>query len=108
MSPKLQEFYNAYLEWMQFGAPVMGVNNPFGFTRDCGLCSNYIMGFLGSCWAIAIEELEELKQQFRDAGLDDEYPFNSDSLHYYNEICLNASWLNEKRIAWVEQHANRT
>lgn len=42
---------------------------------------------------------EEMQQQFRDAGLDKEYPFNVNGTHYFNE---KDAYSNEARVQWVK------
>lgn len=93
-SKELTEFYQAYLAWVQDGAP-------FGakFVRDSGLCLN-----LFRMYGRDIELYKEMKRQFQCANLDDSYPFD-DKGEYYFACMNNCCHLNIKRIQWVTDHA---
>lgn len=92
MSEQLKEFYKAYAAWLDAGAPQC-----FPFKRHDGLCHNL------SNWSDYDEELsEELLDQFDDAGLDWEYPFDD---HWTKYSADDYKHLNPARVSWVRKHA---
>lgn len=92
MSDNLKAFYQAYSEWLDEGAP-----DGYMFDRLSGLCYNLW------CWSDYTDGLcSEMKQQFRKAGLDTEYPFDETREAYLE--CDNMH-LNPRRVAWVKEHA---
>lgn len=91
----LQQFYNAYAAWLDAGAP-----DGQPFVRHTGLCIN-LHKFGGNR-----DVLKEMSSQFKEAGLDEDYPFNDNSESYYRETYLDEIYLNPKRIDWVRYHAN--
>ena len=97
-SEGLTKFYNAYLAWLEAGAETDQ------FTRRDGLCINIIDYF--DCEKPP--ELDEIHNQFREAGLCAILPFNKESngdVSYYGEIYDASAHLNQKRIDWVKEHA---
>jgi hypothetical protein len=109
LSELLTKFYRAYCAWVDDGAPEIRV-----FRRDKGLCGNVM------CWADAIGKnglctrllRDELRMQFKHAGMDMEYPFNpavtpQGPYHYYHSIeqPMAICHQNPKRIAWAREHA---
>jgi hypothetical protein len=108
-STLLTQFYRAYTAWIDDGAPKRVL-----FRRDAGLCRNVMV------WAEAIGQeglqvrllRDELRTQLKQAGMDMDYPFSPADAqhgphHYYYSIETNAEicHLNERRIAWVREHA---
>lgn len=97
MSEALKEFYAAYAEWLDAGAPEY---NPF--VRKTGLCWNiFNMPFT---YDELKEACSEMKRQFKAAGLDVSYPFDT-PMGY--SMC-NEMHLNEARISWVKTHLEDT
>ena len=93
MSKTLKEFYCAYVEWLDAGAPSF---RPF--SRSSGLCTN-LFSFTKSDDAAS-----EMKSQFIDAGLDPNYPFGGEYLYNLHQQGRNQH-LNPARIEWVKAHA---
>ncbi|ATE85745.1 hypothetical protein Sf12_gp19 [Shigella phage Sf12] len=93
MTEKLKAFYKAYSAWLDAGATK---NRPFDRSR--GLC--YSLEQFSDYDDYAL--LKEMQQQFTDAGLNWEHPFDR---------CLSAykvdanKHLNPARVAWVRKHA---
>jgi len=96
-SEALTKFYQAYLAWVEAGAPV---ENEHSLYRGVGLCSN-LWTFFGYADA---SEAYELDSQFRDAELSVFYPFNEGSVHYRQEKAAETCHLNPARIEWVRRH----
>lgn len=90
-SKELTAFYDAYLNWLERGAP-----NYDPFKRSLGLCNNLRrwMGIVGSA------ARHEMTTQFKAAGLDESYPF--DPTEPYG---LDFKHDNPARIEWVRAHA---
>ena len=96
---QLDKFYQEFQAWID-----SGFSNSTIFTPIYGLCGNALR------WARAhnlahIEFLNSLKEQFLDAGLDYEYPFNEDYADYDHESWSDSLYTNEKRLKWVKDHA---
>ncbi len=107
-SQLLQDFYNAYHNWLENGADIEDVT----FSRGTGLCSN-LTSYLSDWLDFEIQEdfttfkkvRLELIQQFHDADLDPQFPFNGgESVCYDFEAQKDLSYLNPKRIQWVKEH----
>lgn len=98
-SEALTRFYQAYLAWVEEGAPVENYHN---FMRGYGLCVN-INRYMDS-YGITQDLQEEMMQQFKAAGLSVSYPFSQ--CHTYNlEKGLGTCYRNNNRMAWVRVHA---
>lgn len=120
-SKQLTEFYNAYNDWLEAGAPervrvvkfLPWITKAATFTRYNGLCINL------SRWAKSIIKADnitttalvrEQEALFHDAGLSRYYPF--DALDYANlsntsyNLRSRIGTVHEcpKRIAWVKAH----
>ena len=101
MSPQLQQFYKEIQQWISSGCPT----HP-RFVKHHGLCLNLWW------WSSKSDTLDmELTQQFQQAGLNPILPFNrcfdNASLpSYEEEVVQETIFQNEKRLAWVTQHAN--
>lgn len=92
MSEQLKAFYKAYAAWLDAGAPQC-----FPFKRHEGLCYNLRK------WSDCNEELSgELLDQFVDADLDWEYPFDGNWDNYSGD---DYKHLNPARVSWVRKHA---
>lgn len=96
MSKLLKEFYVAYWNWLNCGAP-----DEEPFQRHIGLCTNL------EWWCTnnnhPNEDLvPELIKQFRSAGLSMGYPFGV--LEYKKDMKNETQHLNPLRIKWVEEH----
>ncbi|QFR55684.1 hypothetical protein JC221_038 [Yersinia phage JC221] len=102
MSEDLKQFYRDYAEWLENDAPEHPV-----FCRCYALCSNLIE------WRTEKEKedkplLDEMWNQFAEAGLSETMPFNNKEigdLSYIYESCSESFHLNEKRRQWVFEHA---
>lgn len=103
MSDELKAFYRAYLAWLEAGAP-----EGMPFLRGLGLCSS-VPDVVTRAYSYDVRQ--EMKRQFREAGLNSTLPFNShpgateDLPNYGDECNSGACHLNPKRIAWVREHA---
>lgn len=100
MSNELKEFYRAYKEWLDSGAP-----NYQPFERHVGLCSN-ITKFCEKKdldVSVYMDIYREMIRQFRQAGLSGGFPFGV--LEYHREHSNGTQHLNTARIKWVEEHA---
>ena len=102
-SALLRQFYKAYVEWLDLGAPDQII-----FRRYFGLCSNL------NNWATnnkiygqdAIDLSREMQSQFRVAGGSVDYPFNrGDADLYTREVDFELAHENEQRNKWVRDHA---
>lgn len=99
-SDTLTEFYRAYLAWINAGA-YMGHPK---FVRYAGLCCNLANYFGG--YSLGLRAADEMCEQFRQAGLDAELPFNlyPDSRPYSDESLKDLCHTNPYRIQWVKDH----
>lgn len=91
----LQQFYNDYAAWLDAGAPQ---RKPFG--RHMGLCINL--------WDWSEHNINldiELSNQFKDGGLDEDYPFGGET-QFDIDLENRAMHTNPLRIKWVKDHAN--
>ncbi|WBF77867.1 hypothetical protein W70_73 [Escherichia phage W70] len=92
MSEQLKAFYKAYAAWLDEGAPD---RDPFN--RRKGLCYSL------DHWPDYNFDLsEEMQQQFTDAGLCCEFPFDKGRYTYHKDTKKH---LNPARVAWVRKHA---
>jgi hypothetical protein len=96
----LLEFYKAYLDWVGRNAPEL---KPF--TKGTGLCHNFAE-FIRSNYTNSNFHIKDctitLKDQFREANLDVEYPFNEgDDESYAYDVDCGMAHLNPARIQWV-------
>lgn len=95
----LMDFYKAYLDWFNRNAPEL---KPF--TKGTGLCHNFAE-FIRSNYAGRNFHLKDfmiaLKDQFREANLDVEYPFNNGDDEFYSFDVDTGTHLNPSRIQWV-------
>lgn len=106
-SQLLTEFYNAYNDWLEAGAP-----DGVMFHREVGLCSNIAswgnstkFDHVGGDPAFStVATLRyEMTMQFDADGLSKHYPFGN--LSEYTDCRNNSTQhLDPKRIAWVKAH----
>ena len=100
MFNQLAEFYEAYSDWIDAGAPE---SEPF--SRRVGLCGSLCLYLTGKGCICPVRDmaLKLMKSQFIKAGLSRDYPFNNAENSYYVE-CINATiHTNKNRIAWVKK-----
>lgn len=99
-SDTLTEFYRAYLAWVEAGTP----KHPH-FARCWGLCCN-LADYYGGTTRASLSAADEMRMQFRQAGLDEELPFNPypGSRKYTEESLAYQCHLNPHRIQWVRDH----
>lgn len=96
-SKELTEFYRDYLAWYDSGCP------DGSYSRVDGLCM--AIEVFSKTHGIAIDKyghaIEEMQQQFWDAGLRRGFPFESIDEYFRSDDLTT----NPKRIAWVREHA---
>jgi hypothetical protein len=106
-SELLTQFYIDYLAWAEAGA----LDSEFEvFSARYGLCQSLTDWMLDK-WLDHSSRMSlpyELKDQFSGAGLDRDYPFNTDDLEYELEHNNRLMVKNKKRIAWVRAHIIQT
>ena len=113
-SKELTNFYRAYLNWLNAGAPIA---NEYDFKRTHGICC-CITEFIEVEYAhkqendhrkIISKMIDEIQSQFLLAGLEKWLPFNKfgdvDGIDYLYEVLNGTCHLNPKRIQWVKGHA---
>lgn len=97
MSPRLTQFYRELLEWFDDGM------TGYKFNSRTGICYNLYL------WSYDPYEFrmlaDELRNQFSSEGLNDQYPFNSGDDQYALEGSEYKTYQNEKRLAWIREHA---
>lgn len=74
--------------------------NVHGFTKFCGLCSNYLH------WTQAHKKKRHsLEDDFYEAGFKNtDYPFNTNETQFNNEVANGTFYSNPKRLKWVKDH----
>lgn len=100
MFNELTDFYKAYSDWIDSGAPE---GEPF--SRRSGLCvalCSYLAS-KGCKFQVRDMALQLMKSQFIKAGLSRDYPFNNAYNSYYVESINGAIHTNKNRIAWVKE-----
>nr|UWG25963.1 MAG: hypothetical protein [Bacteriophage sp.] len=100
MFNQLAEFYEAYSDWIDAGAPE---SEPF--SRRVGLCGSLCSYIASKGCRSQVRDmaLQLMKSQFIKAGLSRDNPFNNADNSYYVE-CINwAIHTNKNRIAWVKR-----
>jgi hypothetical protein len=109
-SDELTAFYQAYVDWLDVGAPetVLHPKNPFEFLRGVGLCGNLrLFCFQHSCYGHHTMYAGEMIRQFVEAGLDKQYPFNrysKDENSMSIEMRQDTCHINPKRLQWAKNH----
>jgi len=98
MSPTLRSFYKDMQAWISGG---MATHQ---FKQDRGLCSNLVGIYCREMPRKARDEVFfELLDQFKDAGLNDDCPFNGDLYEFTDEI---RRYENPARLAWVQRFSD--
>lgn len=100
MFNQLSEFYKAYSDWIDSGAPEGKT-----FSRHVGLCGSIFL-YLAMKWYPIKDRkitLEMMRAQFVKAGLDSEYPFNNQENSYRMESINGLIHTNTNRIQWVRK-----
>ena len=100
MFNQLSDFYKAYSDWIDAGAPE---GEPF--SRRVGLCASMCLHLK---WKGCNPREREvalflMKSQFIKAGLSRDYPFNNAENSYYEEGINGTMHTNSDRIAWVKK-----
>lgn len=100
MFDKLAEFYEAYSDWIDAGAPE---SEPF--SRRVGLCGSLCshLASKGCRFPVRDMALQLMKSQFIKAGLSRDYPFNNADNSYCLESINGEIHTNKNRIAWVKR-----
>lgn len=100
MFNQLAEFYEAYSDWIDDGAPE---SEPF--SRRVGLCGSLCsyLASKGCRFLVRDMALQLMKSQFIKAGLNRDYPFNNRDNPYYMESINGLIHTNKNRIAWVKK-----
>lgn len=96
-SGDLSAFYLAILNWIESGESV------FPFDQRVGLCGNTYMFAGNGNSGKARMMIEEMKQHFRLAKLDVNWPFNTGGILYRQET---NKYQNPKRLQWIKDHAH--
>ncbi len=55
----------------------------------------------GLCYAVDIDQREELRRYFQKQGLRRGFPFNETAFEYFREGDQQVAHLNPNRLAWV-------
>lgn len=100
MFNQLAEFYEAYSDWIDDGAPE---REPF--SRRVGLCGS-LCSYLtskGCKFPVRDMALQLMKSQFIKAGLSRDYPFNNVDNSYRMESINGTIHTNKNRVAWVKR-----
>lgn len=100
MFNQLAEFYEAYSDWIDDGAPE---SEPF--SRRIGLCGSLCLYLTSKGCRFPVRDmaLQLMKSQFIKAGLSSDYPFNNADNSYCLESINGAIHTNKNRIAWVKR-----
>ena len=100
MFNKLADFYKAYSDWIDSGAPE---SEPF--SRRVGLCGSLCLYLTSKSCNFRVRDmaLQLMKSQFIKAGLSRDYPFNNAENSYYLESINGTIHTNKNRIAWVKK-----
>lgn len=100
MFNQLTEFYKAYSDWIDAGAP-----DGKPFSRNCGICVSLTLHL--KAMGLTPKEMEQarklMRSQFIKAGLNGYYPFNNRELSYLTESARGLIHTNKNRIAWVKK-----
>jgi len=100
MSPTMKLFYQHMKLWINSEFPDRAYVN-----ISSGLCEHLHWFMLSQHIHSSnerIELLREMKQQFKDAGLHSDLPFNDSLYDYQSEP---NKYANAKRVAWVNKHS---
>ena len=99
----LKQFYRAYWEWLEAGAPT---GNDHIFGRGYGLCTNLYNQLMDrkEKYTVIYDMNRFLTAQFMDAGLNSTFPFDDQPINYEDDKKEGFLHLNPKRIAWAKEH----
>lgn len=99
MFNQLAEFYEAYSDWIDAGAPE---SEPF--SRRVGLCGSLLLHLKSKGCRFPVRDmaLQLMKSQFIKAGLSRDYPFNNADNSYCLESINGEIHTNKNRVAWVK------
>lgn len=99
MFDQLADFYKAYSDWIDAGAPE---SEPF--SRRVGLCGSLCLYLTSKGCRFPERDmaLQLMKSQFIKAGLSRDYPFNNADNSYYLESIDGKIHANKNRAAWVK------
>lgn len=99
MSPKLKSFYKDLQAWIDGGMQT------HQFRQDRGLCSNLVAIYCREMPYEARDEVYlELEAQFKDAGLNGDFPFNNGDLEEFKNE--HKRYTNPARLAWVQRFSD--
>jgi len=99
MSPTLKAFYKDMQAWITSGMQT------HQFRQDRGLCSNVVAIYCREMPRKARDEVFfELEAQFKDAGLNDDFPFNNGDLNEFTDE--HKRYENPARLAWVQRFSD--
>lgn len=100
MFNKLADFYKAYSDWIDAGAPE---SEPF--SRRVGLCGSLCLYLTSKGCRFPVRDmtLQLMKSQFIKAELSRDYLFNNADNSYCLESINGAIHTNKNRIAWVKK-----
>lgn len=100
-SNTITKFCRDYMNWFNKGTPSHEI-----FSTRNGLCRmwmDYLMTTIPN--GEVVVAYAELKAIFKNENLDHMFPFNASHAEFIEEMHLNKSHLNEKRINWIMEHA---
>ena len=100
MFNQLSEFYKAYSDWIDSGAPE---GEPF--SRRGGLCGSIFLYAAMNGYPVSERSalLLVMRVQFIKAGLDRNYPFNNKDNPYDEETINGLIHTNNERVTWVKK-----
>lgn len=100
MFNQLADFYKAYSDWIDDGAPEGKL-----FSRRVGLCGSLSLYLTskGCLFPVRDMALQLMKSQFIKAGLSRDYPFNNANNSYRMESINGTIHTNKNRVAWVKR-----
>lgn len=100
MSPKLAAFYRDMDTWVKTGAQGRE------FKRYFGLCENLLRQYEESHTQEREGLISELEEQFTDARLDTDYPFNQNREEFLHDSHKELLYLNRARVTWVQRFSD--
>lgn len=103
MSDELKAFYIALYQWLTKSSYAKR-RNQYDFSVVAGICGNLnkYCESLGISDHIHKSLIQELQKSFKDAGLDDNYPFNDGSYISYRDEY--SKYDNTDRFNWIKKH----
>lgn len=102
MSATLNDFFKAYIQWLEGGAPE---EQPF--SREYGLCDNLDIFTEGDSGAVGYSLSIELGELFLSEGLSKRFPFDKDEDEFFNQSQLMCMHENPLRVVWVREKAKQ-